>query len=277
MTLLRIVIIAIILIIMISLISSCSFFYESLSRIISIFNFNYPGLRFEIRSYEKSNDTKTIVCFGDSVTFGWNIKYVESYPALLDKKLSANDLKVLNLGIGGNTIIDAYSRIDRDLLKYEPVMVFINFGLNDGMLSEVQTSYSNSSMIYSYKSKKYAPNVDLIEFEKYYKKVADRILESGSELIIVGINPITDHYPADKEIEFRTKQKKIYKTYNEKIKAIAQDKNLSYIEIWEHFEEMDDFSFFMDDDGLHPNQHGSYIIFERIYEYIKESGKISLD
>jgi lysophospholipase L1-like esterase len=273
----KIFFIAVIIVITIVLISACASLYKPLARIISVFNFNYPGLRLETRIFQKTNDAKIIGCFGDSVTFGWNMRYVDSFPFLLDMELNKTDFNVLNLGIGGNTIIDAYHRVQRDVIKYEPYIVFINFGLNDGMLAEVKESYYADSTGYSCGAKQYAPNIGLTEFEKYYKKVIDAIIQSGSEVVVIGINPVTDEVLAGESQACRALQKQVYKIYNEKIKEIAEEKNLSYIDLWDYFNEMEDLTFFMDKDGLHPNQRGSYAIFEKILLSLKDSEKIITD
>lgn len=274
---LKIFLIAVLVIITIVLISACTSIYGPLARIISIFNFNYSGLRLETRIFQKSKDAKIIGCFGDSVTFGWNMRYIDSYPFLLDMELRKDDFHVLNLGIGGNTIIDAYHRVQRDVIKNELDIVFMNFGLNDGMLTEVKKSYHADSMDYSCGTKQYAPNIDLIEFEKYYKKVLDAIIQNGSEVIVIGINPVTDDYPIGESQECKVLQKEVYRTYNEKIKEIAEGKKLSYVDLWDYFNETEDLTFFMDKDGLHPNQRGSYAIYEKISQFLKESEKILLD
>ncbi len=65
-------------------------------------------------------------------------RYDFSYPYLLEKNLADKypGLKVINCGVGGNTITDALARIEKDVLSYKPHLVIINFGLNDGMLKK---------------------------------------------------------------------------------------------------------------------------------------------
>jgi len=120
-------------------ICSCSNVLKKTEKLASNIPFNYPGLRIETRSINlKQIDlfSPRIVCFGDSVTFGWNLIYEYSYPCQLEKLLvkDFSQIKVINSGIGGNTIIDANKRLDKDVANFKPDVVIINFGLNDGMI-----------------------------------------------------------------------------------------------------------------------------------------------
>ena len=71
---------------------------------------------------------KTIVCFGDSLTFGYGVALGEDYPTALAKLVS---YPVLNMGIDGNTTIDALQRIERDVLERDPYLVIVEFAGND--------------------------------------------------------------------------------------------------------------------------------------------------
>ncbi|MBI5145214.1 MAG: hypothetical protein HZA27_03400, partial [Candidatus Omnitrophica bacterium] len=71
---------------------------------------------------------KTIVCFGDSITFGYGVQPGEDYPAALAKIIN---FPVVNAGIDGDTSIEAVRRIKSDVLDKEPLLVIIEFGGND--------------------------------------------------------------------------------------------------------------------------------------------------
>lgn len=80
----------------------------------------------------------TIVAFGDSVTHGalcGSINYETVYWNRLKKKI--NDMRsympvnVINAGIGGATATTSLNRIDSQVLKHEPDLVIVCFGLND--------------------------------------------------------------------------------------------------------------------------------------------------
>ena len=69
-----------------------------------------------------------IICFGDSVTFGYGAGPGEDYPAALAKILAE---PVFNSGIDGDTTTEALRRLDSDVLERDPLLVIIEFGGND--------------------------------------------------------------------------------------------------------------------------------------------------
>jgi lysophospholipase L1-like esterase len=71
---------------------------------------------------------KNIVCFGDSITFGYGASPGEDFPSALAKMTKA---PVINAGIDGDTSTEGLERIDSDVLKREALLVIIEFGRND--------------------------------------------------------------------------------------------------------------------------------------------------
>jgi len=80
----------------------------------------------EIRNID-SRGTK-IICFGDSITFGYGAQTQESYPVVLSKMIQ---IPVINAGIDGDTTAEALRRFDSDVLERDPLLVIIEFGGND--------------------------------------------------------------------------------------------------------------------------------------------------
>ena len=71
---------------------------------------------------------KNIICFGDSITFGYGAGLGEDYPSALAKM---TEIPVVNAGIDGDTSVEAIERIGSDVLNKEPLLVIIEFGGND--------------------------------------------------------------------------------------------------------------------------------------------------
>ena len=71
---------------------------------------------------------ETIICFGDSLTFGTGAGKGMDYPSQLAKMLGK---PVLNQGIPGDTTARALGRLDRDVLSKNPAVVLITLGGND--------------------------------------------------------------------------------------------------------------------------------------------------
>lgn len=71
---------------------------------------------------------KGIVCFGDSLTFGYGVEAGEDYPSILAK---VSGLPVVNVGIDGDTTTEALRRIKSDVLGRDAFLVLVEFGGND--------------------------------------------------------------------------------------------------------------------------------------------------
>lgn len=79
--------------------------------------------------------TFTIVCLGDSITCDWDA------PSWVDhlRKLTTGrkqPIEIINSGIKGETAQDAYYRLDRDVITYQPNLVIIMFGHNEIRLGQ---------------------------------------------------------------------------------------------------------------------------------------------
>jgi acyl-CoA thioesterase-1 len=70
---------------------------------------------------------ETIVCFGDSLTYGTGASRDNAYPGQLSRLIGQN---IINAGVPGETTAGALARID-DILSLKPRMVLITLGGND--------------------------------------------------------------------------------------------------------------------------------------------------
>ena len=101
---------------------------------------NSDGLRDRERRIEREPDARRIVCLGDSVTYGFNVKVSESYPAILEAQLQdeSPSAEALNVALPGWCTRQqriAYQRIAR---KYQPDCVILGICLND--VAEMQNN-----------------------------------------------------------------------------------------------------------------------------------------
>lgn len=71
---------------------------------------------------------ETILCFGDSLTFGTGAEKGMSYPEQLSRMIGR---PVINAGIPGNTTRTALDRLSEDVLSKRPDIVLITLGGND--------------------------------------------------------------------------------------------------------------------------------------------------
>jgi len=75
------------------------------------------------------DENSTIVCFGDSLTYGHGANSeTESWPALLQKRVK---IPVINSGRNDDTTADGILRFDEDVILHNPAVVIFDFGGND--------------------------------------------------------------------------------------------------------------------------------------------------
>ncbi len=113
----------------------------------------------EIRNL--SSPGKNIICFGDSLTFGYGAVPGEDYPNALGKLIN---LPVINAGVDGDTTFSALERLD-DVLTKDPRLVIVEFCGNDFI--------------------KKIPRADTI---KNLSIIIDRIQEKGVMVALVDIS-----------------------------------------------------------------------------------------
>ncbi len=105
---------------------------------------------------------KNIICFGDSVTFGYGVAPGEDYPTALSK---LTPIPVINAGIDGDTTFLALERLQNDVLAKGPRLVIVEFCGNDFI--------------------KKIPREDTLN---NLSKIIDRIQEKGAMVALVDIS-----------------------------------------------------------------------------------------
>lgn len=105
---------------------------------------------------------KNIICFGDSITFGYGANPGEDYPAVLRGMVK---LPVINAGIDGDTTIAALERLQADVLSKDPRLVIVEFCGND-----------------------FLKKIPKEETVKNLSLIIDRIQQSGAMVALVDIS-----------------------------------------------------------------------------------------
>ena len=77
---------------------------------------------------------RVIVALGDSLTAGFGVTAEESYPALLQARLTREGFhyRVVNAGVSGDTTAGGRRRLDW-ILRAHPAVVIVALGANDGL------------------------------------------------------------------------------------------------------------------------------------------------
>ena len=180
------------------------------------------------------NENSTIVCFGDSLTYGHGADSIAtSFPMLLQEKIN---IPVINSGMNDDTTAGGLKRIQKDVLEHNPVMVLIDFGGND---------------IYNSK-----PKLGIKDIENNFKEMI-RILDNGNREIYI--------------IRYFNNQMRIFDIFFrfDRMLNRIQDEypNVRIIKnVWEGVWGKKEYKY----DFTHPNTEGYKIIANNIYDEMRE-------
>src|SRR5690348_5611308 len=180
---------------------------------------------------------KTILFFGNSLTAGYGVDPSEAYPALIQEKIDSLHLnyKVINAGVSGETTSDGNSRVDW-ILK-QPVDIFVlELGGNDGLRG-----------------------IPLSVTEKNLQSIIDKVKAKypNSKIILEGIQ-----IPPNMGQDYTTQFRKIYPQLASKnkielipflLKGVGGDPQLNQR------------------DGIHPTAEGHKIVAENVWEVLKNN------
>lgn len=101
-------------------------FCSSATPILFLAVFSISGCAPHIKNLDSRGSS--IICFGDSITYGVGASEGENYPAYLSILLKKD---VINAGASGDGTADALGRLERDVLTKDPYIVIVEFGGND--------------------------------------------------------------------------------------------------------------------------------------------------
>jgi len=129
-----------------------------------------------------------VLIFGDSLSAGYGLAREQSWPSLLDLRLTREKrpYRVVNASISGETTAGGRSRLDDALHRFKPAVVVIALGANDGLrgLSLAAMRANLAAMVRTAKGSgarvllagmKLPPNYGsdyVIEFERSFATVA---------------------------------------------------------------------------------------------------------
>ncbi len=198
-----------------------------------------------------------IVCFGDSLTYGYGVLDQIAFPYRLSqdlpKRYPNHTFTVINSGINGQTTREALQRLQGSILGRKPQIVFILFGSNDCALNEGQyrTPY---------------------EYEQNYRQILDRILSlttqhafhSEKTLPILLTPPSmvdTDFYP------FTTNER--LEAYGQIVQNLAKEYELPCIDLFAQYKKIENPKQYEDCfqfDGIHLSNQGYEVLYTCLQE-----------
>lgn len=180
--------------------------------------------------------TKTILCFGDSITAGYGLEDSnDGYPEVLQHQIDSLNLdyKVINSGVSGETTAGGKSRIDW-VIKQTPNIFLLELGANDGLRG-----------------------VALTETRANLQSIIDVVHEKSPETIIILAGM---ELPPNMGPEYTKEFKQLFA-------ELAQKNNLEFIPFI--LKNVGGIVSLNQADGIHPNVAGHKIVAHNVWEVLK--------
>ena len=133
------------------------------------------------------SETKRILMMGDSLTAGYGLAEIDSFPAQMERSFSAlnRDVRIINSGVSGDTSAGGRARLAWSLAE-NPDAVILELGANDGLrgLNPKKTEANLKAMIREIAKRKIPilltgmrapPNLGSeyeLEFNELYRRLA---------------------------------------------------------------------------------------------------------
>lgn len=118
----------------------------------------------------------TLVCLGDSITQGHiGYAYVDQLQARFP------DVRIINAGIDGDTTLNLWHRLERDVLVHQPDVVTIMVGLND-----FGTEFGEPlSQAYYRLLKKVPIRIGISTYAALYRAIVMRLQRAGCRVVLL--------------------------------------------------------------------------------------------
>lgn len=187
----------------------------------------------------QEGDELTIAALGDSFTYGWGVTkgYMCCLREMLSEKYPLAKLNLINGGSPGDSARGGMYRVWQDVIRHNPDLVIIQFGLND-LYSGFTTD----------------------EFYQNMTRIIKEIQEkTKSEIILV----------TSTTVESKEQNQIIY-TFYDRIVQCGKECKVPVVKIHEFWENRiamgSSLPFLVQNDGIHPNEAGHLIMAEAIME-----------
>lgn len=184
-------------------------------------------------STASQTSSKTILCFGDSITAGYGLdNSTDAFPALLQQKIDSLGLNytVINSGVSGETTAGGKSRIDW-VIKQNVDLFLLELGANDGLRGVALTeTRANLQAI-----------IDVVK----KKSPETTIILAGMEL------------PPNMGQDYTTEFRELYAD-------LAEKNNVEFIPFI--LKDVGGIASLNQSDGIHPNVEGHKILANTVWE-----------
>lgn len=212
-----------------------------------------------------AEEQKIIIAFGDSTTAKRG--QLEIYSNILSKELKDIGLnaKIINAGVPGNTTVAARKRFEKDVMRNNPDLVIIQFGINDAAVDVWKNATKSRVSLDVY-----------INNLRYFIKA---LRKNGAKIILMTPNALA----------WTPKLKKLYgkppyvpksakgfnvtmRPYVTAVRKIAKEERVELVDVFAYFDSQrgDDLNKLLLD-GMHPNKKGHRIVADKLLKVIPKS------
>lgn len=182
------------------------------------------------------SSTKTILCFGDSITAGYGLDDSnDAYPALLQSKIDSLGLgyTVINSGVSGETTAGGKSRLS--WIMNQPIDIFLlELGANDGLRG-----------------------ISLTETRANLQAIIDRVQQESpdTKIILAGME-----LPPNMGQEYTSEFRNLYAD-------LAKQNSLTFIPFI--LKDVGGIATLNQNDGIHPTVEGHKIVAQTVWDVVK--------
>ncbi len=178
----------------------------------------------------------TVLVFGDSLSAGYGIDVDQSWTALLQERLGNEgyEHRVVNASISGETTEGGAARIGDALARFEPELVVLELGGNDGLRG-------------------FPPE----RIEANLRAVIETARASGADVVLLGIRIPPNYGP------------RYTQAFENVYRKLANELDVPWIEFF-----MDGVALneeLMQDDGIHPNAKAQGVLLDNAWPIIQEA------
>jgi acyl-CoA thioesterase-1 len=179
---------------------------------------------------------KTVLVIGDSLSAGYGIEIDQSWTALLQSKLQSQgyEYRVVNASISGDTTEGGASRIAAALENFNPELVILELGGNDGLRG-----------------------IPPDRMKDNLRNIIETSQASGASVIMLGIRIPTNYGP-----RYTTAFEAVYRD-------LAEQLRIPWIEFFMAGIALDE--ELMQADGIHPNAKAQSILLDNAWPVVSKA------
>lgn len=186
---------------------------------------------------------------GEGLFNAWGTSYVADFGAMLSCIYPELGLRIVNMGISGNTVRDLNARWDTDVVALKPDWVCVLIGIND-----VWRQFDSPNQ--------HELHVSLDEYERTYDALITRTLEFARGMVLM-----TPYYmEPNRNDPMRAQMDR----YGAVVKALAQRHGLVCVDLQAAWDELFKYmhSCNIAWDRIHPNQTGHMYIAHQLLDAV---------